>query len=355
MFINKRFTFLVIGIFSSAFFFLYLLVVFAGLPNWNSNGFSRKIIPNAITPLRDVNIDVAGLEICGMTNAGIYLSGNTSAKIFRIDMSLNHYDTIPLRTIDPQKSGPPRSVFVDSPNVFIHLNNYGIIQYGKLGRKMEATKLNTQVFTRSVQLKNGGVVLRGFESGKEEQTFMKYAVDSNINKVVSKSNLLEVPGDMGFGTDGVLKYDPVSNVILYVQYHRNDFYCMDSNLNLLFKAKTIDTISFNPINVVKYSATKDSKVKKILPEFARITVNKDCFIGNGFLFVESGLRSEKESFSFFNKNAVIDAYKLENGNYVGSFYIPLPKGNKKVQSIYVHKGNIVILFDKHLSVYRLSI
>ncbi len=128
----------------------------------------------------------------------------------------------------------------------------------------------------------------------------------------------------GFQTDGMLNFDTATNQACYSYYYQNGFICMDTNLNLTLKARTIDTITHREIKVTR---VRSSLTMKQPPQY----VNLAASVFAGKLFLQSMLKGDNEYELDFNENSVVDIYSLKNGSYKGSFYLPAYKGKKTHQ------------------------
>lgn len=115
-------------------------------------------------------------------------------------------------------------------------------------------------------------------------------------------------------TDGVLDYSSDLAVVVYTYRYRNQYVCLDTNLNVVRFGKTIDTTSVAKISV---SETK-GKITMAKPP---LMVNRGTFVYGKYLFVHSNLMARNESIDIFKNNSVVDVYDLSDASYRYSFYI----------------------------------
>jgi len=121
---------------------------------------------------------------------------------------------------------------------------------------------------------------------------------------------------------------------------------MDTNLNVMYTAATIDTNSFAKITVASVAAG-DSKF------FAPAhSVNKRVRISGGRVFILSSLVADNEDAKLHKKNDVIDVYDVADGNYLHSIYIPLNK-SAKVTDFLIHENMLFTIDDMTLHKYLL--
>ncbi len=150
----------------------------------------------------------------------------------------------------------------------------------------------------------------------------------------------------GFKTAGILYYDTATQQACYTYLYQNGFICMDTNLNLTLKARTIDTITNREIKVAHVGS---SLTMKQPPQ----EVNYIGDVFGGRLFLQSMLKADNEYELDFTESTVVDIYGLKTGSYTGSFYIPAYKGHKAL-NFKVIDNNLYALYGKTIVLYDLS-
>ncbi|MCY1525831.1 hypothetical protein D9M68_608260 [compost metagenome] len=170
------------------------------------------------------------------------------------------------------------------------------------------------------------------------------------NSEVEKSFLLKKQVDGFFCTDGTLKFDAVSAKLFYVYAYRGQFICLDTNLNMLYQAKTIDTITTAKIKINEDKQKNTTSLSQAKP--AEI-VNRNFLIDKDEIWVLSALKADNEDLFDFKNNSVMDVYHAKNGKYIHSFYIPKYKGIK-LRGFYVKDGFLFCIFDHYLVKYRVE-
>lgn len=162
------------------------------------------------------------------------------------------------------------------------------------------------------------------------------------------AELLQKQIDGLFDSDGTLLYDLATKKIIYLYRYRNQFIVADSKLKLLYRGKTIDTISKAKIEVA-YNEARDEKKLAAPP----LTVNRSGFVYKGLLFVHSGLIGKFEDAKVWKQTSVIDVYDIKNNTYIESFYVYDIEG-KKMRRFYVNDSDFFALIGTHLVRYSLS-
>jgi hypothetical protein len=159
---------------------------------------------------------------------------------------------------------------------------------------------------------------------------------------VTSSYTFEDQGEGIFSSDGVLTESPDGLRLFYIYYYRNQFICLDSNLKLIYKGKTIDTISHAQIKV----GTINSLHEKTLAS-PPIFVNKRSSANNEYLFVHSALIADNEIKETMKGINPIDIYRIKDGKYIFSIYLA-DFSNEKLQDFRVCEHTLIALYDDYL-------
>ncbi|SDK10534.1 hypothetical protein SAMN04487898_10656 [Pedobacter sp. ok626] len=154
-----------------------------------------------------------------------------------------------------------------------------------------------------------------------------------------------------FSTDGQVKYDKPSNVIVYMFYFRGVFMCLDTNLKTIYQAKTIDTVKYARLTTTttKLFYGKDT-IQKTSTLGRPLLVNRRFCIFKEHIYIHSYLRADNESPDEFGKSGTIDIYDLKTGKYLQSFHLPRV-GNHKLSQFRIYKDKLVGLYGSQLAVF----
>jgi len=338
------------GLALGALFVLVALNFMSDSPNRHNNGFQRYFKMNA--PIKEVNkvklkySNISVQNICGFNDSTFFLSDNIPGNIVVANIKSNIVDTIRLRLPPIKALAPVFYTAINFPNISILAGNAKVIIKGNLqSQKYNITHVKTGPFSNGITLSQETFVMRCIDTSTLQAVFKK--VDLNDNRISSEKNISENIRDAGFAYDGYLAYDNKTCKFIYVSFYCNQFVCFDTSLNLLYKAHTIDT-SYVPKSEIKNltkSITQDSP-----PMFS----NKGNCAYNGILYVRSVLKADNEKIKSFNSNDVIDMYNEKNGKYLGSFYIPMPNGERLKKFLVINNNEIVGLYPSYLIKYNLD-
>ena len=145
-----------------------------------------------------------------------------------------------------------------------------------------------------------------------------------------------------------MNFDHVTSQIIYVYNYRNQFLCLDTNLNLLYRSKTIDTVSQANIKVSGISS--DNVITMSKPP---LIVNKSSFVSNNFLFINSQLMADNDIVNFFKSSSTIDVYSMILKKYLYSFYLRDYDG-LKIKDFIVSEKQLIATSGNNILVYKLE-
>lgn len=164
------------------------------------------------------------------------------------------------------------------------------------------------------------------------------------NEVVKKVD----PNGDSFSADGFLNYNPVEGRIIYTYYYHNSFVCLDTNLDELYTATTIDTNSIAKIKLGQYKQGNKTIRTMVKPALA---VNKRGYTDGNWFYNHAALAADNESLKVFDKHEVLDVYEINTGRYHHSIYLRKHKG-EKLTDFGVYGNLVVALFGRHIIIYK---
>ena len=318
------------------------------LVNHRTNGFIRLIPPHVLTPLNTKDIGYNSFYIVGSTANKVYL-GNTMApsKLLITDFALK--DTQIATLIFP---GNPtilegaNLVWADSPFIYLMDGRVPLLMRGNLSSLTIDQVKPSIYFMQALPVSPSSFVIRVYDRVQRQTVLARTTLDTPTAK--EGAHTLERQGDGIFSTDGMLNVDPVSGRIIYMYFYRNQLPCFDTALNLLYTARTIDTVSQAQLSVATMS-TDSSSTLSAPPHF----VNYFSCIADNLLFVHSALKANNETESQFEQASAIDVYSVSDGRYRFSFYISKYLG-KKMKSFRVFGDKLFAIYDHYLVVYQVN-
>ena len=319
------------------------------------NGFDRKRITLKSTFLRQIKLESKYYRFSPMDSMDIiiydFLNPITIKRISTLES-----DPIAVNLNIPQIPGfeGPGFVFINGDDVQV-VNRYTAKGYEiKIGSsKYTQTKLNNSLLGYIDAITPNSFVLMGPE--RINDTLVVRALNKvNWKGQPLRKNLPKGQLDQFISNDGFFSYNKENNKIIYTYYYSGKFLCLDTNLNLLYRANTIDTNRTAQLNI---KTTKEFTDKKSLiksgqtkpPKF----VNKSLSTYKNLIYLHSHLKADNEDRDTRSNNYVIDTYFINNGGYAGSFYIPRLK-RKEMSYFKVVDNKLYAISDDILAIYKLE-
>ncbi|MBT1701296.1 hypothetical protein KK083_30670 [Fulvivirgaceae bacterium PWU4] len=310
--------------------------------------FSRVFPPRVITEDTVIDLQRRSYYVAGAAADKIYL-GNVWAPLHLIECSKDLRDTshIKLRLDDPTLRFKSIQVNIDSPYFFISEGTQPYLLRGTLNEWYGKRFMHDSAyFSLAVPISPYSFALR-VNSAKTREDMLAKETKGGVKLF---PELLEKQFDGVFCVDGMLHYNKKLEEIIYIYYYRNQFIVMDTSMNTIYKANTIDPISKAQIQADSFISNGNKTYTMSAPP---LSVNKkSCTYGN-WLFVNSAIRSKDEKTSM-ERASVIDVYDLRNGKYQFSFYIPLSAYGNKLDGLYLYDGKLYTMIDNYLCSYNIE-
>lgn len=331
-----------------------MLFIISGVGKEQRNNFLRNFVstPDMVgTPL---NTSPKSYYIAGGTSHTLYLA-NQVADFDLLVVNIANLDTQHVRlSVDgiALENLPSLKVTVDSPYVYV-VN--GILPIALRGNthnwKAERYLHESAYFVESVPIGPGSLAIRSLSSITNEHVLG--VETTNPPEVRLVPGLLEKQIDGIFCTDGMLHYSKALGCLVYVYFYRNQYLCMDTAMHLLYRGRTVDTVSRAKLKVSTISS--DGMATLSSPPF---TVNRSSCVSGKWLYVNSALMARNEDQQAFAVHSVIDVYDIEAGAYGFSFYVPRYKNNRMTgfrvfgDKLVARYKEVILVFDIDFDISR---
>lgn len=311
------------------------------------SGFKRNLSNEQLKAINHINLKYTGYYLLNLSAKGIVL-GNYSAPLYTLNCSYDLKDTITVRLPFKYRSNLDwNAVKLESDSAKIHLVDV----------KTPAYISANLPFSNEKYLKLEGHRIDLFKMISANSMAIRYTSPAVKQKVLQKLQLFPkikkeqvfIPKnhmDGEFSLDGFFIRNKAR--ILYTFYYINKFLCLDTNMNLLYSASTIDT---NKTAKIKVTEILTSKSKEKLMAAPALLVNKKGYSDGDWVYINSGIVSDNEDETAFEHYSVIDVYTINNGKYHHSFFVPAYQG-KRMTDFAIWKNIIVVLYPQHLISYR---
>lgn len=285
-----------------------------GLP---ASDFARKTDKMMLDEFKVLPLHPDFTTLSGSTDKYLFFTSHRIGEILRTDWDLQTRDSLNFPVPEDlfRKASKQFFTTIDLPYIHFYTNNLcAIIKCNIDNKEIEIIKKPDEIFTRSVAIDSNSYVFRQGDKSSRDQIFSIWR--SGHQHLEKKVNFLEVLGDGGIGTDGVLKSDQQNNLYAYCYYYSNRFFIFDSSLS---KVKTFRTIDSYDRFQVKGTDVDNNAYTNVSPA---VFVNCCIAIGNDKVYINSEVRAKNESLSKLRDSTVIDVYNIKDGEYLHSFYIP---------------------------------
>lgn len=311
------------------------------------NNFTRRFLQHPVMEDLSIDLRVNSYYFAGITDGILYL-GNLTAPLLitTVDTNLNNFAQTKIEV--DNKKYPFKSVQlqVKQPYFYLHDGSVPVIFRGKLKNSLANTiSYGDAYFNQMTVLDSMRFALRTQRSNDNEYTMALLNLGQE-KKLALKPTILEKQIDGVFDVDGLLASEPTSGRIVYTYFYRNQYLVMDSNLNVLNRFNTIDTTHTAKISVTKLS---NGKTKMNAPPFS---VNKGFALYGDLLFNRSNLKGKYEPAESWKSSAIIDVYRTDMQQYIGSFYIR-DKDGKRMSSMVIGDRYLYVLVGNKLQRYKI--
>lgn len=310
------------------------------------NNFTRRFLLYPVVEDKSLNLDSDHYYFAGEDSNHLYLGSNQYPQILTA-VSKNLQTTSKLKIIPENLNYPFKSIkiIVHSPYYYFTDGTVPIIFRGKLGNP-NARQISYQdaFFSQIIVKDSTNFIIRTFDRTTRDLSLASLSLNS-FPKVKLHQGFIQKQKDGVFDSDGQLNYSNNPFRILYLYNYRNQFTVSDENLNILQKLNTIDTTKTAKIETKKLS---DGRHKMVAPP---LQVNQRISSQGKLSFIQSSLMGKNESSDQWKKAGVIDIYRNDKNEYVGSFYI-YNNGNNKVSDYLAGKEYFYSIVGKKLVRYN---
>jgi hypothetical protein len=332
---------LLIALFFASFGIIALLAFLSKNTYEKKNGFNRRLHTSLLKPIKEITFPVPVIRMIGSRDGKLYFQGNSPYEVYITDLHGDSVTRLALSIPPDKKLRSGIQMYLNGRHLYLSSRNMpGIIAYD-LDSGSSHRHVFNQYFSKDALLSKDQFILRTIDPEEEDPKFIKIDLKNNLR---SEDHFSEKNGKGNFPTDGILYFDSTTHLACYTYFYQNGFICMDTNLNVKVKARTIDTITKREVQVAQVGK---SYTMKQPPQF----VNYIGAVSAGKLYLQSKLKADNEFPLDFAENTIVDVYNLSGGNYITSFYIPSQKGKKPSQfhlidkKLYVIYGKTVALYD----------
>lgn len=312
------------------------------------NNFIRRFGQHPIRDEKAFQLGANSYYFAGIADRQVYL-GNVTAPLLltTVDTALTTKRTVKIRLDNTAHPFRHLQIKVKPPYFYLYDGSVPVIYRGQLGDSLARTVSYADAYFSQLDVIDSvRFAIRTQGAKTKAQVLGKLALDEDP-KVMLNNNLLEKQVDGVFDTDGQLLRDDMTGELVYIYFYRNEFLVMDSSLHLSRRLHTIDTISRAQVRVRLLS---DGRHKMGAPP---LQVNKRSVVHHRVLFNESNLMGKFESRGMWNQAAIVDMYRTDRQEYLGSFYVH-HRGSHKMTRMIVTDRHLFVLSGNEMVRYRFA-
>ena len=294
-------------------------------------------------------------QVLTLNNDQYYFAGNNSGYIYlgnrQNPQFLSTVDTIfstvtDLKITPDQIKLPFKNVQLQAKAPFYYVmdGTVPIIFRGKIGSSLVKTISHHDAYFNQIKvLDSVNFALRTQNSQNMQLTLASLRLDST-RQVKLHPNILKKQTDGVFDSDGMLVCSEHPQRLIYMYSYRNQFLVMDTLMNVIHTYNTIDTTS---VAKIKTKALQNGLHKMTTPP---LTVNQIIAAHRNVAFIHSKLKGRFESAKSWNSSSVIDVYRTDRQEYIGSFYID-KKGKSAMTDLMITDRYLYVLIGNQLVRY----
>lgn len=311
------------------------------------NNFTRRFLLHPIFQDRSIDLGVNSYYFAGMDKDKIYL-GNKSAPlvITTIDTGLISTSAIRAKLDNHDHSFKNLRLQVRPPFYYLYDGTVPVIYRGYLMDSLASTiSYGDAYFHQLAILDSTKFAIRTQKTSDKQYTLALLDL-SKEKKLEIKPAILEKQLDGVFDVDGILAAHNNTDKIVYTYVYRNQYIVLDSALKVLNRFNTIDTTSRANISITRLS---NGSNKMSAPPFS---VNKGSVISGNLLFNQSSLKGKYEPSESWKNSTIIDVYRIDEQQYIGSFYIR-HKNNFKMTSMIVGDEFLFVIIGNEIMRYKI--
>lgn len=315
-----------------------------------NNAFVRRYPHHPVNKVYDLPITYNSYYISGRHHHKLYL-GNSTAPLHLLEVNLKTKDTQHISiTLEPKHLRFHNlQVQLQYPYFFVSDGTTPCIFRGLMEDwKAKLWMEDLAYFDKAIPLDSNTMVISTIDSKSQTTTLGRiFQKNTGEMRVTLRDSILEKQIDGVFDVDGIMTATSNGKTLSYAYFYRNQFIIMDSQLAIVHRQRTIDTVQNAQLDV----AILGNNSKQIAAP--TLTVNKMAAINQDLIFINSTRIGKYEEAHMLKEAAIIDVYNWKKATYEFSFYIYNVNGDR-LKNFTVIDNYVVGLIGNTLSVYEMD-
>lgn len=312
--------------------------------NKQKNGFQRVALTGFATFKKEIIIPTGlARDICGISNQDVFLTTRNANLVIDVNIGNGKIDSIDLKLPVLPLLNPVFYSTIQYPEIFILAGDAHKIIRGNIEqKKYEILAAGEKSFGNGLMINPRNFLFRAIDTSTRESLITLFNVSNQ--QILVEHNITTRHADIGISSAGHICIDTSNAQLAFVARHSNDIILFDTNLQVIRRARSIDTFHNEKVTI----AHRISVITHAVPP---ITINKRAKLFEGYLWVQSAVKADNDSFADFKKEAVFDLYDGSSVNYLGSVYLPYPPDQIR-DFAQIGEGKAVLLLDKSIVIYH---
>lgn len=310
------------------------------------NNFTRRFLLYPIVENKNLTLENKNYYFAGEDKKNIYLGSKEFPQILTaVSKDFSKRSILKIIPDNLNYSFKSLRIIVKDSYYYLSDGTVPIIYRGKINDSVAKTVSYQDAYFSQIAVQDSThFIIRSIHS-RNKQLIIGTLSLTEKPKIKFNSDIIIKQKDGIFDTDGHLTSTDFPYRVIYLYNYRNQFVVTDRNLNIQQNLKTIDTVS---VAATESKRLSDGRYKMIVPP---VKVNENISAKGNIAFIHSVLRGRNESRASWNAAKVIDIYRLDKKEYIGSFYI-YHEGERKMtdylatdEFFYVLLGNKLVRYS----------
>lgn len=311
------------------------------------NPFIRRLPQGTAAKVAQADLRNTTMYIAGATLEKVYITNRKAPlQVFEWDTQLKNQKHHTIQLDQENFNFKAVQMKVVYPHFYLYDGTVPVLYKGKVSDwKAKLISHNQFGFSDILFINDSQYIIKS-QSAKNYENILATVDISESLSVNINTSVLQKQIDGIFDSDGTMQYSFEMKKFVYTYYYRNEYFITDSNLNLEYRANTIDTTTRAKLKIEKIKSTGETKMAA-----PPLIVNQLTAITNNLLLVNSNLRGRYESKNTWNNATVIDVYDLTNHSYLFSFYVYDEEGFRMKncyatsEALYIISGHYLLKYE----------
>lgn len=308
---------------------------FVALKKEASQGFSRNFKTDVLVFTGEVIAPENLIAVHSMDNEAAYFTPQEPQRIAKLKNKGSQIDYETLAIPFDQWIKYNYRMQVDGSTITIFAGNLPAIFTKESGHGNEVVKIPIQSkhFNSAVRYAPGRYFIREYSAAEKDYVVAK--VDRMGNILAHENHASYLTHDNGMSSQAHMVYSAEHHRLFLVQWMSNQIRCLDTNLNLVYGAKTIDTFTTANIKEV-IKKEKDAKIgtQSAPPRYTNYAV---AVVGD-YLYSYSKIRADNQT----DRSVTLDVFAIKDGSYRYSISLPDTE-NQNLIDFDIHGNRLVAL------------